>query len=476
MGKKNHFKTAREYLRIEEHPTAVWLSATFITLFIVELANRRSLVSLFRFAFFNPHILLINFMLILTSYAFMFVTKRWGMARVIAAAFWGIIAATDFVLLFFRTTPFNYHDLQLVESALRVMNHYVTKLEFAGIVAALALAVILLVWLCRKAPVREDRPDYLKGLIKIAVCIALTVYFWMIGHISGVLPRNFSNIAQAYQDYGLAYCFVNSAISTGISRPDTYEPGTVDVIMQEEVVPEQESGEVDAQVVQAEDGEEEIPEVPEQETQSALEDYDSSINVVFLQLESFFDLTELNDLTLSEDPIPNYHRLFDNYSSGFVSVPSVGAGTANTEFEVITGMNLDFFGCGEYPYQTVLREQTCESMPYVFHNLGYTAHAIHNNSAEFYSRYTVFSRLGFDRFTSLEYMYDTEFTPNGWVKDDVLTDCILESLRSTEGSDFIYTISVQGHGGYPSEPVLESPKITLSLREEDEARENQLTR
>ena len=36
-------------------------------------------------------------------------------------------------------------------------------------------------------------------------------------------------------------------------------------------------------------------------------------------------------------------------------VPSVGAGTANTEFEVLTGMNMRFFGPGEYPYKTVVK-------------------------------------------------------------------------------------------------------------------------
>ena len=43
-----------------------------------------------------------------------------------------------------------------------------------------------------------------------------------------------------------------------------------------------------------------------------------------------------------------------------------------------------------------------------------------------------------------------------------LTEEILKCLKSTEGSDYIYTISVQGHGDYPTEPVLEDPEITVS--------------
>ena len=66
-------------------------------------------------------------------------------------------------------------------------------------------------------------------------------------------------------------------------------------------------------------------------------------NVLFVQLESFFDPIEYEDLQMSEDPIPNLRKMFENYSSGYFKVPSVGAGTANTEFEVLTGMNLRYF-------------------------------------------------------------------------------------------------------------------------------------
>ena len=53
-------------------------------------------------------------------------------------------------------------------------------------------------------------------------------------------------------------------------------------------------------------------------------------------------------------------------------MPSVGAGTANTEFEVLTGMNLRYFGPGEYPYKTVLKCQTAESAATALENFGHT--------------------------------------------------------------------------------------------------------
>lgn len=134
-----------------------------------------------------------------------------------------------------------------------------------------------------------------------------------------------------------------------------------------------------------------------------------------------FDPTLVNYLELSEDPIPNFRKLMKEYSSGYYKVPSVGAGTANTEFESITGMSLHYFGPGEYPYKSILKETTCESAPYVLKNLGYTAHAVHNNEANFYGRRSIFPNLGFDTFTSAEYMKDeNQKNPLGWTKDSVI--------------------------------------------------------
>ena len=173
-------------------------------------------------------------------------------------------------------------------------------------------------------------------------------------------------------------------------------------------------------------------------------------NILFLQLETFYDPTQVEFLEFSEDPIPNFRKMMEEYSSGYYKVPSVGAGTANTEFESITGMSMRYFGPGEYPYKGILKETTCESAAYVLKNLGYRTHAIHNNEANFYGRRKVFSNLGFDTFTSEEYMAEQDdTTPTDWMKDRNLTKYILQALEETDDPDYIYTISVQGHGDYP---------------------------
>ena len=283
----------------------------------------------------------------------------------------------------------------------------------------LVLVLIGIIIIAIRAPKHKEKIHYLRSIIVVATLSALVVLFSVIGSQTQILESRFGNLAAAYENYGFAYCLSNSFIDTGIKKPQTYSEETMNGIIND---------------LNQDDG---------------AEDADTP-NIIFIQLESFFDINYLKNVQFSENPLPNFTKLKEEYPSGFLNVPSVGAGTANTEFEVITGMSLDYFGAGEYPYKTILLEETCESLPYNLKERGYNAFAIHNNRASFYGRNEVFCSLGFDTFISKEYMQDLEYTGASWAKDECLIDEILKSLNSTENQDFVYTITVEGHGKYSS--------------------------
>ena len=154
-------------------------------------------------------------------------------------------------------------------------------------------------------------------------------------------------------------------------------------------------------------------------------------NILFLQLESFVDPDLFNNIKLSADAIPTFRKLMRNYSSGSLTVPACGAGTANTEFEVMTGLSVKFFGPGEYPFKSVLKEKTGESIAFDLKSMGYSTHAIHNHRALFYNRNEVFNNIGYDTFTSLEYMSDvpktvsyTHLERNDWERINMALDSL----------------------------------------------------
>ena len=256
-----------------------------------------------------------------------------------------------------------------------------------------------------------------------------------------IVSNYFGNIAFAYEDYGFPYCFSASVFNTGIAEPNGYSKETMDKISN------------NGEITQSKTGRKEMP------------------NILFIQLESFFDPYEVEFFKTSSDPIPNFRKLSEEYSSGYFKVPSVGAGTANTEFEVLTGMSMRYFGPGEYPYKTVLKKTQAESAATALKKFGYGTHALHNNGGNFYSRADVFNNIGFDSYTSKEFMNILQLTENGWAKDSVLTQHIKNAMDSTEQQDFVFGITVQGHGDYPEEKVIENPRIRVTGIE-DEGRTN----
>lgn len=453
----------------ERSPYLWWLIDSAVTELILETLSRKSILDAFLFMVDKPVYSAINYVMILFLYSLPFLFKRENFFRTLVTVFLMIIGVTDFILLFIRVTPFTAHDLLQINSAIRILRHYISwfAIVFAVLLAAAGIAA-LIIWF-RKAPKRRHRRPLKESLPRVLITGAVSLLFLVTPVKNAILPNHFSNIADAYQHYGLIYCFATSALSTGIKKPADYSDEQVAEIVESEA-------ETEAMETVVDEGE--FPEVSgfaaeptetvTDESGETLYGYqEGAANVIFVQLESFFDVTRLSDVTVSEDPIPEFHKLAQEYSTGYLSVPGVGAGTANTEFEVMTGLGLDFFGPGEYPYQTVLQNKTCESLAYVFSDLGYTSQAIHNNSALFYDRFDVFSQLGYDTFTSIEYMNNITWTETGWAEDSVLIPYIVGALRSTASKDYIYTISVQGHGSYPTEQVIDDPAIEVSVTNDD---------
>ena len=116
-------------------------------------------------------------------------------------------------------------------------------------------------------------------------------------------------------------------------------------------------------------------------------------------------------------------------------------------------MSTEFFGTGEFLFNTIASKKSIPSLAYSLKNLGYSANALHNHEGKFYTRDKVYKNLGFDSFTPIECMSPPERTPVGWPKDNVLINEICNIITSTDNPDLIFGVSVQGHGGYPNDYV-----------------------
>lgn len=417
-------------------------------IFVIELISRRNFISAITFLSNHTLAFLYNALIIFASLTLVYLTKYRAQFRLLISGLWVFLGTVNGLILSNRVTPFSYTDLKCISDLFQMQNTtYFTATEATIVVSVVVAFFIFLGLFFAKGPKYQGK----RHAVLVPVSILAFVFVGIpvttqAAQSSNILASYFSNIAQGYSDYGFVYGFSTSVVGRGMDKPADYSEETIEAI----------GTLVDSASSQTTVASENQP------------------NIICVLLESFADPYETKFLNMSEDPIPNFHYLEENFSSGYLTVPVVGAGTANTEFEILTGMSMQYFGTGEYPYKTILKQTDCESIASALSRIGYSTHVVHNNTATFYSRNNAFSMMGFDSFTSKELMNITSYTPTGsWPTDDVLVEETVKAMDATEGqSDFVYTITVEGHGDYPTEKILENPAVTVTGAA-DEASNNQ---
>lgn len=413
---KKNGKHTRMLKKIPFCPVLLCAISAFLTNIFIEALGRASITSLLSYIAKSPLAFLYNTLIIMFTLSLSLLFKRKIFVISLISVIWVILGIINRMVLVLRDVPLTASDFSSIRSAFRLSGLYVSVSDIAIVIFAVMVftAAIVAVW--RKSPKFITSPS--KAIFSIAAIFILCA---IMGFNMKAVSPEVTNLAEAYEEYGFVYCFSSSVFNQGIDEPDDYsEESVLDTVS-----------------------------LIENSGDTSVSLSDIKPNIIFVQLESFFDVKDIKGITYSEDPVSNFTKLKAEYPSGRLRVSSIGGGTANTEFEVMTGLQLDYFGTGEYPYQTVLRNVCCETVMRNLAGYGYYSTAIHNYTSSFYGRRDVFRKLGFDRFVSEEYMDLNDYNQLGWAKDSQLLPVIEKALAVTEGPDFVYTISVQAHGKYP---------------------------
>ena len=430
---KQHSEQFYKIIAILNNYSFIWHALlSMVVVFLVELASRWSIPSAFSFIAKTPLVFFYNSFIVFASLTLVYLFRRRAFARLLISSFWIILGIINGIVLSNRVTPFGFADLTVVSDLLTILDTYVSPLMMVLIVVASIIFIFICALIYVHGPVFQGKQKRIISSLSILAVIFIAIpATTTVAQEKNIVASYFTNIAQGYMDYGFVYSFSSGFVNWGMKEPENYDEAVIDAL------------------IQAVESEKAVTTVTTE----------NGPNIITVLLESFVDPNEFNFMTYSQDPTPFFHYLEDNYTSGYLTQPVVGAGTANAEFEILTGMRLHYFGTGEYPYKTVLKEvENCESIASYLKSIGYGTHAVHNNGGNFYSRVNAFSMMGFDSFTSKELMDITEFTPNeGWAEDSILAEETMKTLTSTEGPDLTYVITVGQHGVYPEEQVIEDP-------------------
>jgi phosphoglycerol transferase MdoB-like AlkP superfamily enzyme len=172
------------------------------------------------------------------------------------------------------------------------------------------------------------------------------------------------------------------------------------------------------------------------------------VNVVLVLSESFTAPTELEGVELERDPIPRTRARMAGTTSGRMLAQMYGGGTANMEFEVLTGQALGLFRPQMLsPYQMLVPEHAdYPSAVGWFRSQGHEAIAVHPYRVDMYKREQVYERFGFQSFVHAETIGSTDtIDDNPYISDVAAFDEVLAHIDDHENPLLVNLVTMQNH-------------------------------
>ena len=124
-------------------------------------------------------------------------------------------------------------------------------------------------------------------------------------------------------------------------------------------------------------------------------------NIILIMNESLADMSHIGDVQTDTAILPNIKTLEKNTTKGWLQVPVFGAGTAESEYEVLTGNSKQFLAMGSTAYELYCNNGDY-SIASELKRQGYQTYALHPYYAENWNRSNIYPAIGFDEFFSIE--------------------------------------------------------------------------
>ena len=362
--------------------------------------------------------------------------QRHGGAMVLVPVACCILGIAEHFVMTFKGEAILPSDILALGTAMEVSEGY----EFtftAGIVTSLALLEISLGLLSLIRPRKLSTPAHVLPAIAGNLCAFLLLSVISLLGFSSIDLEQALNFGFdrwqpicTYVSQGFITSFTEMVNELPIEKPEGYTPDEAKNIEQE--------------LVAAYDS---TYGSSEQRAAAVAQFNEIKPTVIVVMNESFTDLSCFEQLKAAGYFGPNfYNSLPDTLVRGTMLASVTGGGTANSEFEFLTGATTAFVGVGKIPYQ-LYQMSDVDSLAKDLKELGYVATAMHPQNPVNYHRDKIYQQLGFGEFLSIDGFGDAPYYHNG-VCDYVTYDKILELLRTDERPQFIFDVTMQNHGGY----------------------------
>lgn len=352
-----------------------------------------------------------------------------------------------------RDEPVFPRDFALLKEVGSAMSTYHIQFPWGTIalvvLSTLALAALGVLVGGKPFPVKQLR-GWLGRLLGSAASFALLVGLILTVYASNDLynhltlsASNAYYIPSVFNELGFPYCFCHQFTTYAVDKPEGFDRSEAE---------SWETGDVSG--------------------------LGKDVNVIMVMNEAFSDLTdaEVFNYTEEDDPLSNLHALqSDPHAiSGHVIVPGFAGGTANTEFDVLTGMQTNALSKTTTSSFRVVN-RNLDSLFRVFAADGSATSFFHPGDDWFYNRENVYRWFGAEETVFADQMTDLQYKGR-WVTDDYMAGLIeaeFEEAMAAGENLFHYTTTIQNHMSYTADKYGEGydypdVPLTVSVSEEVE--------
>lgn len=324
---------------------------------------------------------------------------------------------------------------------------YPAKVIAVVVLFSLALAALGVFLGCKPFPLARLR-GWLGSLLGAAASFAVLAALILTVYSANDLYNSFrvSNayyIPSVFNELGFPYCFCHQFTTYPVDRPDGFDRA------------EAASWETGGEAGQG-----------------------KPVNVVMVMNEAFSDITDAPAFAFDEssDPLPNLHALRQDAHaiSGHVVVPGFAGGTANTEFDVLTGIQTNALSAATTSAFRVVNRDL-DSLFRVFAGDGCRTSFFHPGDDWFYNRENVYRWMGAEETVFADQMECLAYKGR-WVTDDYMAGLIeqeFEAAVSAGETLFHYTTTIQNHMSYTADKYGEGydfPPVPLNAEVSDQVR------
>ena len=351
----------------------------------------------------------------------------------------GFSIANHYVIAF-TGIPITFGDLMSVGVGMAVAGGYTYTLDpavVACLIAAFVYAALLIAIPRSKIQVSFRSNQMALALVAVAA-VGMGAYLYGDEDAWSRIDTHEWNPAYPYLHYGFAASLASDVASASTVEADGYDS---DALWQTDE---------SLGVTQVNVGHGYITEADSMPAYTAATE--ESPNIVVVMDESFSDLTSyLEGYETSTDPMPFVRSLMqqENVISGTCAVSSdMGTGTANSEFEFLTGNSMAYFK-GNTPYVQFIDTET-PSLASELAGRGYRTQAMHAYERAGYNRVKVYDRFGFQQYKGIE-DFDVDIdVARGYPTDETNYRQLIKDFEENRGGtpQFLFNITMQNHGGY----------------------------